>query len=140
MTHINLKAIFVSAEFVRFLAAGGLAAFLQWSSRFLFDVYFSYSTSVVLAYGVGLASGFLLSRSLVFIKSQNHPRRQLTYFIVINLLGLPVVWAISVFLGLKLLPNYMGAEVARAVGNAIGILSPVGANYLLHKFVTFRVS
>lgn len=135
----TLKSTFVTAQFVRFLAVGGLAALLQWSSRFIFDFYCSYSTSVLLAYGVGLTSGFLLNRSFVFQSSQADKRLQLLYFILINLAGLPMVWWLSIFLGLRLFPRFIDPILAEALGNAIAIASPVALNFILHKFVTFRV-
>jgi putative flippase GtrA len=136
----TLRSLFFSAQFGRFLLFGGLAAALQWSSRFAFDVYFSYSISVILAYGVGLSCGFILNRAFVFQAGQTKSGHQLAYFVLINLAGLPLVWWLSLLLGEQLLPRFMMHDMAKALGNGMAILSPVAINFILHKFVTFQTS
>jgi putative flippase GtrA len=136
----TLKKLFFSAQFGKFLLVGGLAATLQWLSRFAFDLYFSYSLSVVLAFGIGVTSGFLLNRAIVFQSTKGNGTNQLASYILINLAGLPLIWWISIMLGEKLLPQFMPSETAKALGNGIGILSPVFINFILHKFITFQTS
>ena len=47
-------------RFVAYLLAGGTAAALNWSSRFLFSIWLSYAASIVCAFFVGLVCGFVL--------------------------------------------------------------------------------
>ena len=51
---------FFSLEFVKFLASGGLAAAINYGSRFLYSQYFQFEIAVLLAYVTGMAFAFLL--------------------------------------------------------------------------------
>jgi len=134
----NISRFFLNRQFVLFLFAGGTAALLQWISRILFSSYVSYGVAVPLAYVVGLVTAYTLNILFVFKKSANSRRREILYFIGVNLVGLPIVWIVSVFLGAVMLPRFMARPTAEALGNAIGILSPVLLSFVLHKTVTFR--
>jgi putative flippase GtrA len=129
---------FISTKFLRFLMAGGVAAALQWGSRFGFSQLTTYSNSVLLAYLVGLISGFILSRVFVFQSTSGSLGKQALLFVLVNLAGLPLVWGLSIFLGTVFLPNFLAEFEAQALGNGIAILSPVAVNFILHKYFTFR--
>ena len=134
----RLARRFLSAQFVKFLIAGGLAALLNWSARFLFSTWFSYGWAVLLAYLIGLSSGYVLNAWLVFPKSGQTRRREIAYFVGVNLMSLPLVWGLSVGLGDFLFPTIMDRSLAQALGNGIGILSPVALSFVLHRKLTFR--
>ena len=74
-----------NSRFSRFLIAGGLAASANLSSRILFSQFFSFPVAVVLAFFVGLSTGYLLSRHLVFNPSSNPRHLEMGYYILINL-------------------------------------------------------
>jgi putative flippase GtrA len=135
----RLAAHFLNRQFAGFLVVGGFAALLQWVSRFVFGQWMPYQASVVAAFMVGLTAGYILNVVFIFPHSQRSRGAQILLFSVFNLLGLPVVWGVSVVLGVMLLPHVMTRPLAEAVGNGIGILSPVAINFLLHKTFTFRV-
>jgi putative flippase GtrA len=132
------RATFLSPQFGKFLLVGGLAAFLQWASRFVFDIWMDFSLAVLAAYAVGLSSAYVLNAIFVFPDSQKSRRAEIAWFAGVNLAALPVVWGISMLFGAVLLPHVMGRELAKALGNAVGILSPVAINFLLHKRFTFQ--
>ncbi len=134
----KLRALFLNRQFVKFLFAGGTAAALQWIARFIFSHYVSYSVAVPLAYLVGLVTAYILNILFVFQKSGNSRRKEVLYFVGVNLLALPVVWGVSILFGAIILPHFMSRALAEAVGNGIGILSPVIMSFVLHKKITFR--
>ncbi len=134
----KLSALFLNRQFVKFLAAGGTAAALQWTARFIFSHYFAYSTAVPLAYLVGLVTAYALNILFVFQKSGNSRRKEVLYFIGVNLLALPVVWGVSILFGSIVLPHVLSRPIAEGIGNGIGILSPVIMSFVLHKKITFR--
>jgi len=53
-------------QFALFLASGGVAAAMNWGSRFVFSRWMSFELAVVFAFCVGLATGFVLMRAFVF--------------------------------------------------------------------------
>ncbi len=129
---------FLTPQFGRFLLVGGVAAGLQWTSRFLFSLYMPYAWAIVCAFFVGLFSGYCLNALFVFRGSRGSRIRQISYFSAINVLALPFVWGVSMVLGAWALPRIMPLGLAQSVGNGVGILSPVAFNFVLHRAVTFR--
>ena len=134
----TLAGLFLSREFLKFLLAGGTAAAAQWGSRFAFSHFVEFGWAVALAYLVGLATAFVLNKLFVFGASDRSVGREMTYFALVNAISFPIVWIVSIVFGAMLLPQVMDRPVAEAVGNAIGIISPVGLSFVLHKFFTFR--
>jgi putative flippase GtrA len=129
---------FRTRQFARFLLAGASSALLQWLARFGLGAIFDFPTAVVLAFGVGVTVGFGLNLMFVFPASGGSRRRAALWYVTVNLLGFPLVWAVSVLFGDVLLAKALPHEQAEAVGNGLGILSPVAVNFLFHKYVTFR--
>lgn len=134
----RLADLFLSQEFLRFLLAGGTAAAAQWGSRFLFSQVVTFGWAVALAYLVGLTTAFVLNKLFVFGTSDRTVAREMTYFALVNAVSFPIVWIVSIVFGELLLPDFMSKPLAEAIGNGIGIISPVGLSFVLHKFFTFR--
>lgn len=128
---------------IRFLLAGGLAALVNFGSRFIYNIFVDFSTAVVLAFFTGLGTAFLLNKKYVFLSSRNSIAQEMGWFMVINLLALAQTWGLSVYLA-SLLPNYMpdygshGRALADALAHGLGVLLPVFTSYIGHKYLTFR--
>ena len=75
-------------QFNRFLLAGGLAALANFGSRFVFSQWVAFEYAVVLAFFVGLTTGFLLSRRFVFARSSNSLGVEIGYYCLVNFLAL----------------------------------------------------
>ena len=58
-----------SKRFMSFLIAGGLAALVNFGSRFLYDVFVTYTIAIILAYITGMVTAFYLNKLFVFQKS-----------------------------------------------------------------------
>ena len=130
-------------RFVRFLMAGGLAALINFGSRFFYSLFVEFSTAVVLAFFTGLSTAFILNKLLVFTTSRNNLLQEMSWFTLINLLALAQTWLVSVYLALyleKVLPvtGQAGTELAQAIAHGAGILLPVITSYIGHKYLTFR--
>ncbi len=125
-------------EVLRFLVAGGTAALANWGSRFGFSLYFDYEAAVVLAFLVGLTTGFILMRVWVFESTTKPVARQATVYVLVNALALVQTLAISVALARWLLPAIGWHWQVEAVAHAAGVAVPVFTSYLLHKRATFR--
>jgi putative flippase GtrA len=134
----KLADLFLSREFLKFLAAGGTAAAAQWLSRFGFSQIVEFGWAVALAYLVGLTTAFVLNKLFVFGASDRTVAQEMTYFALVNAVSFPIVWVVSIVFGEYLLPQFMSKPLAEALGNGVGIISPVGLSFVLHKFFTFR--
>ena len=139
----NLRSSLLGSRFNRFLLAGGLAALLNFGSRFFFNIFVDFSTAVVLAFFTGLTTGFVLNKLYVFTSSGNSVVQEIGWFVMVNLFALVQTWALSVYLA-QLLPDYLpiegpkGQELAEAIAHGAGVLLPVFTSYIGHKYLTFR--
>jgi putative flippase GtrA len=127
----------------RFLVAGGLAALINFGSRFIYNIFVDFSTAVVLAFMTGLTTGYVLNKLFVFTTSRNSMAQEMWWFVLINMLALAQTWGLSVYLA-DLLPGHLPVapasqkEVAEAIAHGAGILLPVFTSYIGHKYLTFR--
>jgi putative flippase GtrA len=133
-----LLSLYVSVQFGRFLLVGGVALALHWLSRFIFNWFVGYGWAIVLAYGVGMFVGFILNKVYVFPYSERPLHFEASFFLLVNIVAFPVVWAVAYILGEWVFPKWMPKELALALGHAFAIVLPVFANFALHKFITFR--
>lgn len=130
-------------RFIRFLVAGGLAASINFGSRFFYNLFVDFSTAVVLAFFTGLTVGYLLNKHYVFTSSGNSVAREVGWFVLINLFALLQTWGLSVYL-VQILPGYIpvdstgNEELVEAIAHGAGILLPVVTSYIGHKYLTFR--
>ncbi|NOT85678.1 MAG: GtrA family protein [Methylococcaceae bacterium] len=125
-------------QFLKFLVSGGVAAFLNWSSRFLFSKWLSFELSITCAFFVGLTSGFLLMRFYVFNARGKPLIFQASKYVFINILALMQTLIISVVLARFVLLQWGVIENVEALAHLVGVLTPVITSYFGHKFLTFR--
>jgi len=125
-------------QFAFFLISGGLAAGLNWGSRFLFSEFVRFEVAVVLAFLVGLLSGFILMRVFVFNGAGRPIVPQVGKYVAVNLFALVQTLLISLVLARWVLPSFGIVEHAEALAHLVGVLVPVVTSYFGHKFLTFR--
>ena len=125
-------------QFVKFLLCGGLAAGLNWASRFLFSIWMPFEYAVVAAFFVGLISGFLMMRLYVFDGKEKPVMPQASKYAFINMLALVQTLIISVVLARWVLPAWGVVVHAEALAHLAGVLMPVVTSYFGHKLLTFR--
>lgn len=125
-------------EFLQFLLAGGIAALVNFFSRIILSQFFSFSTSIIIAYMLGMITAFLLMRFFVFKSSSTSYQKSSMYFVVVNLLALIQTWLISLFLFYAILPKLDILFYSKEISHAIGVLFPVITSYYGHKYFSFR--
>jgi putative flippase GtrA len=125
-------------QFALFLMSGGVAAGLNWGSRFVFSEYFRLEVAVILAFFVGLITGFVMMRMFVFSGAGKPILPQAGKYIAINLFALVQTLFITLVFARWLLPSLGFVVHADAIAHLIGVLVPVATSYFGHKFLTFR--
>jgi putative flippase GtrA len=125
-------------QFSKFILAGGIAAAANFLSRFLFNEYLPYVPSIVLAFLVGLITGFVMMRTFVFSGSKNAPARQASYYVLVNLVGLAVTIVTSVVMAKLIALIVPNPSFDEAAGHLVGVASPVLLSFYAHKKLTFR--
>lgn len=128
----------LSRQFLGFVGVGLTAALLHWLARILLGIWIVFPVAVVLAYGVGIASAFVLNRMFVFPNSSRPLGEQIRSFVFINLAFFPVVWIAAMALDRYALPFVGVVRYREAIAHAIAISIPMLATFLFYKYVTFR--
>ncbi|CAN5606018.1 hypothetical protein BH10PSE4_BH10PSE4_25000 [soil metagenome] len=121
----------------RYLALGGLAAAVNWTSRFAWSRVMPFSFAVIAAYVTGMIVAFVLFRAFVFPGSATPLHKQVRNFILVNLLGIAQTWLISVLLVEKVFPSIGFVFHAEAVGHAVAIGAPTITSWFGHRYLTF---
>jgi putative flippase GtrA len=128
----------VTKQFFFFMITGGVAASLNWGSRFFFSLFTSFEAAVILAFITGLISGFVLMRFFVFEGIGKPVAPQIGKYLVINLLALLQTLLVSVVLARWILPLIGVEQHTEALAHFFGVLVPVVTSYFGHKYLTFR--
>lgn len=129
----------LQARFVRFVAAGGVAAGVNFCSRIVFSKWLPYAAAIVLAYLMGLITAFLLNRLFVFADSTKHLHKQMFWFAAVNALAIVQTLLVSLLFADYLLPRMGISWHAPEIAHACGIVTPVFTSYLGHKHLSFAV-
>ena len=135
-----MKAGWVNRQFFLFLITGGTAAGVNFVSRMVFNQWVSFSTAVVLAYGMGMVTAFLLARAFVFTQSEQTVGRSAAWFFLINLVAVAQTWLVSMGLLLYGLPVLGIVQFAPELAHAAGVIVPVFTSYWGHKHFSFKSS
>jgi putative flippase GtrA len=123
---------------IKFLLAGGAAAILNFCTRIAFSVFVPYTVAIVLAYGLGMATAFVLNRQFVFNGSTNRLHQQILWFVVVNMLALVQTLLVSLLLARIVLPTLGVTWHSEEIAHAIGIAVPIFTSYIGHQRLTFR--
>ena len=125
-------------EFLLFVITGGVAALVNVVSRVGFSQLLRFELAVLLAYGVGMLTAYVLARKFVFLQSRTSVRSSFAAFALVNLFAVLQTWLVSVALRNWLLP-LLGIVVLRdLIAHGIGVVVPVLSSYFGHKHISFR--
>ncbi len=122
----------------RFLALGGLAAGCNWASRFAWSLALPFGPAVIAAYATGMVVAFVLFRAFVFPELDLPMRVQIGRFVLVNLIGAALTWAVAMTLVKGLFPALGVTFHAEAIGHAIAIAAPTAVSWILHRRFTFE--
>jgi putative flippase GtrA len=128
----------LSARFLKFLIAGGVAAAMNFGSRIVFSHWLPFSTAIVLAYIVGMFTAFVLTKAFVFTESVQSTSKSAGFFVLVNLVAILQTWIVSVVLAYYILPWAGVTWHTREIAHLFGVIVPVFTSYVGHKRWSFR--
>jgi putative flippase GtrA len=128
----------MTLQFSYFLVSGAIASLMNWGGRFFFSQYFNFQTAVVLAFFIGLSSGFLLMRFFVFKDAKSSSKSQAIWYVVVNMLALAQTFVVSLLMVKLIQSSFESTDTAEAIAHAVGVIVPVFTSFLGHKHFTFR--
>jgi len=131
-------AIFKSRQFFLFILTGGFAAGVNFVSRIIFNYWFDFSTSIILAYIMGMITAFTLSKIFVFKDGTQSLHNSVVFFILVNLVAILQTWVISMIMEYYLLPWLNVTSYTKEISHAFGVMFPVFTSYIGHKRWSFK--
>lgn len=124
-----------------YFIASGTAAAVNFGSRFVYDSFFTFGTSVVLAYCTGMFVNFSLSKLFVFdARTSGRTWREFTKFIAVASLGLVVTYGVSMG-GVWFFERWsfgISVELYHTLAHVAGMGAGFVANFIGHKLISFR--
>ena len=136
----KLIAFYWNGVFVKFLAAGGLAALANFVSRIAVQPLVGFKAALFVAFFVGLTVAFVLNRAFVFPASGKPIRQEMTWFLIFNLIAFPIIIGGSILLRDYVFGHFLPRALAEAAAHGIAIMIPVVFNFAAHQLVTFARS
>lgn len=128
---------FMSKQFMVFLVTGGIAALVNFGSRFVYSLWFEFPVAIVLAYITGMITAFVLAKCFVFKNSTRPIHHSAFIFVLVNVAAVAQTLIISLVLADYVLPYFEVIKYRLAVSHGIGVLFPVFTSYLGHKRFSF---
>lgn len=128
----------VNNEFLRFLLAGGIAAGVNFFSRILLNQILSFTSSIVLAYLIGMLTAFAICKFCVFSAGKSlRTGKELIGFTLVNVAAVLQTLAVTLLLAERVLPA-LGIELYRKeFSHFVGISVPIFTSYIGHKYISF---
>ncbi len=127
----------ISKRYLKFLAAGGIAALAHWASRIVLSGYVDFFASLVISYVVGLIFAYLLNRKYVFPESELPMKHQVSRFFLINIITMPAVWLTSI--GLDHAFYFIDDKLIRqSIAHAFAVMLPAVSSYFFYKVFAFK--
>lgn len=127
----------MTRQFAQFILAGGVAAAANWLSRIALSQAMPLEAAVVVAYLIGMATAYALTRRFVFAASGRTVGDETLRFAAVNAVALVQVWLVTIGLARFVLPPIGWDWHAEAVAHAFGVASPVVTSYFGHRYFTF---
>lgn len=129
---------FFSRQFILFLLTGGFAALVNFTSRIFYNLVFSFSVSIILAYVTGMVVAFILFKAFVFDKVAHSIKKQVFYFTVVNLLAVAQTLIITLLLANTVFPMLNINFYPKALAHAFGIAVPAVTSFIGHSLFSFN--
>ncbi len=133
-----MRTDFFSKRFILFLLTGGLAALVNFGSRFLYSTVFSYPVAIIWAYLTGMVVAFILFKTCVFEPSTQSVKKQLMYFTIVNVLAIAQTLIISLLLANTVFPKLNVTFYPEAIAHACGIAVPAITSFIGHSLFSFK--
>lgn len=124
-------------RFAGFVVTGGIAAGVNLGARWALSHALPYPAAIAIAYLLGMATAYCLSRAYVFERTGQRWTAEFARFALVNAASFLVVLGVSLMLARWLLPAIGWRWHAEDVAHLVGVASPIVLSYYAHKHFSF---
>lgn len=125
-------------NFFLFILTSSTSAVFNFSSRILFNQWFSFTISIFLAYCIGITVAYVLARLFVFNKVKTSIKGSAFKFIIVNIFGMLQTWLISMLLAYRVLPYYGVEQYVPEIAHFTALSTLAFTSYFGHKYFSFK--
>lgn len=129
---------FFTAQFVKFILAGGFAALVNFSVGISLEGMLPYHGDIVVGHLSGMVVAFFLFESQVFGRSIESRSIEVSTFIVVNIASIVQTWFVYVGLHGYVFPSMDMNFYPQIQARVIAIVIPVFTSFIAHKYLTFK--
>ncbi|MCB1616915.1 MAG: GtrA family protein [Pseudomonadales bacterium] len=128
---------FLSAQFLRFLVSGTIAAIFNFGTRYFLQPYIGYTLAIVIGYLVGMVVAFILYEHEVFGEGSRSRLMEVALFVAVTALAIVQTVIVSLVFAEYVLPAMGVTEHVDDIAHFFGIGAPVFTSFIGHKYLTF---
>lgn len=122
-----------------FLLCGGISVCLNALSRYFFSFFLPFHFSLIAAYGIGMATAFILFKAVAFgIRTNERLKQEIGRFCIVNMIGLIQTTSISMLLKHIVLPKIHITSHVNEISHLIALSTLAVTSYIAHKSYTFK--
>tara|TARA_Y100001968_G_scaffold141817_1_gene129647 strand:+ start:24051 stop:24473 length:423 start_codon:yes stop_codon:yes gene_type:complete len=125
-------------QFFLFLLTGGFAAIVNVLSRMGLSFFLKFELAVLIAYGIGMITAYLLAKKFVFLTPQKSNKRSFAAFTLVNLIAVIQTWLVSMGIRIWLLQVLSTITLVDLIAHCFGVAVPIFTSFYGHKYISFR--
>ena len=124
-------------QFILFIITGGTSAIINILSRIILSNFFRFEIAILIAYGIGMITAFLLAKRFVFLNSNKSIKKSFPAFALVNLLSVLQTFFISKYIRIFLINIFNNIIIIDFISHLCGVIFPIFSSFFGHKYITF---
>ena len=125
-------------QFILFIITGGTSAIINILSRIILSNFFIFEVAILISYGIGMITAFLLANRYVFLNSKKSIKKSFPAFALVNLISVLQTFFVSIFIKNWLIIFFDNLSFIELVSHSCGLGILVFTSFYGHKYITFR--
>ena len=135
---LNLKKREEKRQFILFIITGGTSAIINIFSRIILSNFFRFEIAILISYGIGMITAFLLAKRYVFLNSNKSIKKSFPAFALVNLISVLQTFFVSIFIKSCLLILFNNLSIIELISHTCGLGILVFTSFYGHKYITFK--
>ena len=125
-------------QFILFIITGGTSAIINILSRIILSNFFRFEIAILIAYGIGMITAFLLAKRYVFLNSNKSIKKSFPAFALVNLISVLQTFFVSIFIKNCLIVFFDNLSFIELISHTCGLGILVFTSFYGHKYITFK--
>ena len=125
-------------QFILFIITGGSSAIINILSRVILSNFFRFEIAILISYGIGMITAFVLAKRYVFFNSNKSIKKSFPAFALVNLISVLQTFFVSIFIKNWLIIFFDNLSFIELFSHSCGLGILVFTSFYGHKYITFK--